>query len=238
MALVALSEVDHANMALSQLGISTGIASFNDPSPEAKTLSFWYPKCRDQLLRSAPWNFADTYIPLVSDGSQVPNVTGGTVPSLNFAYPGWQFTYQYPSDCLQAVAVTTIAGVRNGTLMWANFWFPFSFGLNITIPKMPFKVSQSTANPGQRMVLCDLPSPAYLMYIQGVTNTAMFDVMFSDGLSNLLAYKAGGALRANVQRVQAAGQAAEQTRLSALAQALNEAQQDPARDSPSTQARY
>lgn len=238
MTLSVLSEVDHANMALSHLGVSTGIASFNDPSEQAKVLSFWYPKCRDQLLRSAPWNFADTYIPLTADGSQVPNVTGGTLPAVNFAYPGWQFAYQYPADCLQAVAATTIAGVRNGTLMWANFWFPFSFGLNITIPKMPFKVVQSTANPGQRMVLTDLPSPAFLLYIQAVTNTAMFDVMFSDGLSYLIAYKAGGALRANLDRVKSAGQMAEQTRLAALAQALNEAQQDPARESPSTQARW
>jgi len=228
-AITALSEVDHANMALSNLGIAIGIQSFNDATAEAKACAFWYSKARDQLLKSAPWNFAYLAQVLASDGSNVP----GTL----FAYPGWRYAYQYPNDCLQAIAVTTVYGQRLGQYYWASYWgYPYQAGLN-AFPKIPFKVVQSTAVQGQKAILTDIPAPAYLWYIQCVTNTALFDALFSDALSWLLAAKIGGPLRASVDKVQAANQMAQRACLSALAQCMNEAQQDPERVSPSISVR-
>lgn len=225
----ALSEVDIANMALSNLGIAIGIQSFNDKTAEAKACAFWYPKVRDQLLRSAPWNFAYGYQILASDGSQVP----GT----NFAYPGWGFAYQYPNDCLQAVAVTTQYGMRFGRYYWGCHWgYPYGQTWPGT-PKIPFIIAQSTANAAQKIILTDLGSPAFLWYIREVTDTSMYDPLFSDGFAGLLGAKIGGTLKAAPDKIGQANQMAKAACGSALAQCMNEAQQDPARDSPSITCR-
>jgi hypothetical protein len=228
-AVTALSEIDLANMALSNLGIAIGIQSLNDKTAEAKACSFWYAKCRDQILRSAPWNFAYLAQPLASDGSNVSNT--------NFAYPGWRFSYQYPNDCLQAVAVTTVYGQRTGQYYWHSYWgFPSALG-QVGFAKIPFKVVQSTAVQGQRAILADICAPAYLWYIQCVTNTGMYDPLFCEAFSWLLAAKIGGPLRSSIEKIGMANQNAMKACAAALAQSLNEAQQDPARESPSISCR-
>ena len=235
----ALAEVDIANMALGYLGISTQIQSFSDNTEQAKACGFWYPKCRDQLLRLAPWNFAYTSVQLTVDPSldAAPPAYGST-----YAFPGWPYAYVYPNDCLQAIAVTTFAGQRLGPAFWSNWWWPYP-AMNYAIPKIPFKVVQSVARPGNLMILCDVTatptSPIYLFYIQCVTNVAQFDVLFSQALSFDVGWKVGMAMRsANPQKVQYCQAQAKQMRLEALAQVMNEAQQDLARDSPSVLARW
>lgn len=223
-AISALSDVDHCNMALSHLSISQTIQSIDPPdkSVEAKTCAFWYPKVRDWLLQSGPWDFANVSQALASDAS---------------TYPGYGYAYQYPNDCLQAAAVTTAYGQRMGSAFWSGYWWPQSpmFG---GMPKIPFKVAQSTTVPGEKAIFCDLPSPAYLFYIQGVTDTALFSPMFSDTFSLYLAVRVGGPLRANVQLIASIAQRAEGARLQTLAQMLNESQQDSERVSPSISVRW
>lgn len=235
--IVALAEVDIANMALSYLGISTQLQALTDNNEQGKACAFWYPKCRDQLLRWAPWDFAFTSQLLAVDPSRA-----GPAGSLGaqVAFPGYAYAYQYPNDCLQAIAVTTVAGQRTGALVWNHYWGSYP-GYNITIPKIPYKITQSVANPGQLMICCDLSptQPAYLFYIQGVTNTAQFDPLFSDALAYQLAVRVGSAIRsANPQKVQYCQAMATQRSREALAQVLNAAQQDYERQSPSVQARW
>lgn len=240
MATVAdIGEIGIANMALSYLGISTQIQSFDDQNEQAKACKFWYPICRDELLRMAPWSFAYTSVALASDASLAGGsaTLGGT-----FAFPGWPYAYQYPNDCLQAIAVTTYAGQRLGPAFWSNWWWPIT-GMTWAIPKIPYKITQSVANPGQLMILCDVSSaatsPVYLFYIQCVTNTAQFDVLFRNALAFDLGWRAGMALRSsNPAKIQYCEAKAKQARLEALAQSLNEMQQDMERDSPSTMARW
>lgn len=221
----ALADVDICNMALSHLSISQSIQSLEPPdqSVEAQVCAFWYPKMRNWLLRIAPWNFAYVNQVLASDAT---------------TFPGYQYAYQYPSDCLQLIAVTTQYGMRFGSQFWSNYWCQSPvFG---SIPKVPTKVVQSTAVPGEQAILCDLSptSPVYAFYIQCVTNTALFDVLFSDCLSLYVASRIGGPLRANLQKVAAVASAAQMMRLQALAQSMNESQQDPERVSPSISARW
>ncbi len=237
----ALADVDICNMGLSMIGISTQIQSIEPPdaSEQAKACAFWYPKARDQLLKWAPWDFAYTCAILATDGTtQGPAGSPGAV----YAFPGWRYGYVYPNDCLQAIAVTTYAGQRSGNSYWSNYWTG-SVGIAPYIPKTPYKVVQSQANPGQQMIVCDLlgnsQNPLYLFYIQCVTNTAQYDVLFCDALSAMIGWKVGMALRsANMAKVQYCQQVAMQARLSALAQVLNQSQQDIEADSPSVQARY
>lgn len=226
-AIVALSEVDHCNMALSHLSLSGTIQSISPPdqNPAAQACAFWYPKMRNWLLRMAPWNFADVNQVLASDTT---------------TYPGWPYGYQYPNDCLQLVAVTTQYGLRFGAQYWSSYWCSFA-GLPFSgaLPKIPSKVVQSTMSPGNKAILCDLSptSPVYGIYIQCVTNTQLFDQLFSDCLSLYVASRIGGPLRANVQKIAAIAEAAQMMRLQALAQTMNESQQDPERVSPSISVR-
>jgi hypothetical protein len=225
----ALAEVDICNMALSHISISQTINSINPPDPgsvSAQACAFWYGKRRDWLLKSAPWSFAFTCAVLTSDAT---------------VFPGYAYSFEYPSDCLQAVAVTTSAGQRATMGVWSSKWYPQGC-IGLGTPKIPYKVVQSQASPGELIVCCDLPStpqaPLYLFYIQAVTNTALFDVMFSDALSYDIAAHVGGILRTDKSMVQAAEQRASNMRLQAIAQFMNEMQQDPARDSPSIMIRY
>jgi hypothetical protein len=210
-------------MALSHLGISQGIQSINPPdqSANAAACAFWYPKMRNWLLQSAPWDFADVCITLASD----PTV-----------YPGYAYAYQYPNDCLQAMAVTTEYGQRFGQSFWSSWWGGFQSPVFGGIPKIPYKVVQSQQSG--KAILCDLASPAYLFYVQCVTDSSLFSPMFCDALSYYVAYRIGGTLRQNMQKIMAIAQAANQMRLEAIAQAMNESQQDPERVSPSISVRW
>lgn len=220
-----LADVDIANMALSHLSISRTIQSLDPPdkSAEAQACAFWYPKMRDWLLKIAPWDFAQACLALANDTT---------------TFPGWKYAYQYPADCLQLAAVTTQAGQRFGQVFWTQYWGNYS-GLNGSIPKIPTKVVQSTMIPGTKAILCDLSptSPVYAFYIQAVIDTALFDPLFGDCLALYVASRIGGPLRANVQQIAMIAQAAQGMRLQALAQSMNESQQDPERVSPSISCR-
>jgi hypothetical protein len=229
--IVPLVDVDIANLAIGHLGISNGITSLNPPdqSAPAQACAFHLPKIRDWLLQAAPWNFAYTYIALTSDGSNVPNTT--------YAFPGWHYAYQYPNDCLQPIAVCTQAGIRYGPQYWSSFWFPF-LGLTTVIPKVPFKIIQSQASPGQLAIATDIPAPAFLFYIASVSNYQLWDPMAREALAGYLAHRVGGPLRSEMDKRMAAFQLAESLRNEALAQHLNACQQDKERPSPSVTARW
>ena len=238
---MALAPVDLCNMGLSYLGISTQIQSITPPdaTEQAKACAFWYDICRQELLQMAPWPFAYTMVQLASDSSTsgAPGTIGST-----YAFPGWRYAYQYPNDCLQAIAVTTYAGQRFGSSYWNSWWYPAA-GMGYSIPKIPYKIVQSQANPGNQMILCDLPSsatsPLYLFYIQNITDTGLFSPLFNNGLAFDIGFRVGLALRSsNPQKVQFCQMSAKQARLEALAQALNSMQQDLERDSPSVLARW
>lgn len=227
----ALADVDIANLALGHLGYTDSITSLDPPdqTAAAQAAAFHLPKIRDWLLQSAPWNFAYKYQALASDAS---NVAGTT-----YAFPGYLYAYQYPADCLQPVAVTTYMGIRYGPVFWSNYWFPY-VGLNRVIPKIPFKIFQSTANSGQLAIATDIYAPAYLFYIASVDNYALWDPMAREAFAAFLAHRMGGSLRADPQLRAEALQLGTSLRLQALAQHLNAAQQDMERPSPSVTARW
>lgn len=238
--IATLAPVDIANMALSYLGISNAQSiEPPDDTSQAQACAFWYPICLNELLQMAPWPFAYTSSVLAGDASLAgaSGTIGGTL-----AFPGFQYAYQLPNDCLQAIAVTTYAGQRLGPAFWSAWWWPIA-GMNYAIPKIPYKIVQSVANPGGQMILCDVQatpsSPLYLFYIQAITNTALFSPLFINALAFDIGWRVGMSLRsANTQKVQYCQTMANKIRLEALAQALNAMQQDQERDSPSVMARW
>jgi len=75
------------NLALMAVGAAS-LVTVADVSVQADVVRAWYPFCRDSLLRSHPWNFAEkrtTLTPVV-----------GTTPTMDYAY-----FFDLPSDCLK-----------------------------------------------------------------------------------------------------------------------------------------
>lgn len=239
--ITTLAPVDICNMGLSYLGISAAQSiTPPDNTAQSQACAFWYPICLNELLQMAPWPFAYTSSVLASDASLAGGSAslGGTL-----AFPGYPYAYQLPNDCLQAIAVTTYAGQRLGPAFWSAWWSPVTTGMSYAIPKIPYKIVQSTANPGDQMILCDVlaspSSPLYLFYIQAITNTQLFSPLFINALAFDVGFRVGLSIRsANQQKVQWCQAMAKSSRLEALAQALNAMQQDPERDSPSVMARW
>jgi hypothetical protein len=87
---MAASETAIANSALAKIG-SARVISLNDDSTEARLLKEQYPKVRDDLLRSHPWNFA---------------IVRTTLAALTTA-PSWGFSrqFQVPADCLRVLDI-------------------------------------------------------------------------------------------------------------------------------------
>lgn len=85
---MSATETSIANSALSKLG-SARIISLNDDTREALLLKEQYPKIRDELLRSHPWNFAIKRVLLAP-------LT--TTPAFGFSK-----MFQVPVDCLRVL---------------------------------------------------------------------------------------------------------------------------------------
>lgn len=82
------SAVELVNLALVRLGFEP-VATLNDDNDRARAGKRIYDQCRDELLRSANWNFAQVRVALAQ---------GTTDPAW-----GELYAYQLPSDCLMVL---------------------------------------------------------------------------------------------------------------------------------------
>lgn len=88
---------DVVQQALDAAGCDVVLGDLQEGTKEAQVCLRAYRNCRQQLLRAAHWDFARRQSPLVliADASgQTPNV-GTLVPA------PWQYSYQYPIDCVK-----------------------------------------------------------------------------------------------------------------------------------------
>lgn len=216
------SPVDFSNMGLYRAGSSIRITSLNESTERTEAVrqaAFFWPLVRDQVLESAPWGCARKCVVLAVD----PTTT----------YPGYPYVYQYPADCLHAVAVCDSGGLR-APMYWLSWW-GCQFTSGFVAPKVPFQIGTS-ADGNSNVIMTDIAN-AYLYYIfrQTVTNT--YSPLLGDALGWKMGSDLGGAVNANAGRVTRCIQMYESTLSRAMAQMMNEAQQDQAPDSPSIQAR-
>ena len=82
------SETEVVNLALTALGFEP-VAALNESNDRARVASRWYAPTRDELLRAANWNFAQTRVDLAQ---VLPNPAWGTF-----------YAYQLPADCLMVL---------------------------------------------------------------------------------------------------------------------------------------
>lgn len=84
----ATSEIQICNSALALLG-EPHITSLTSDSEAARQCNLLYSKSRNAVLRSHPWNFAETYVTLAQLTEEPP-----------FEY---SYYYQLPQDCIRAL---------------------------------------------------------------------------------------------------------------------------------------
>lgn len=87
---MSLTDVDICNSALTKVGAER-ITSLTEESERARIMAEQYPKLRDKLLRSHPWNFAIERLTL----------------ALSVGTPAFEFTYKFaiPNDCLRILQI-------------------------------------------------------------------------------------------------------------------------------------
>jgi hypothetical protein len=90
--IMAITEVDICNRALSRLGTRATVAALDENSSEARTVAIWYAATRDSLLRVHDWNFARRRVLLAAQG---------------VAPTGWRFRYALPTDCIRLLRLTS-----------------------------------------------------------------------------------------------------------------------------------
>ena len=141
------SETEICNLALSHIGNLT-INTFSDPSQEARKCKIYYPLARDYVLHDHDWGFAERRESLAL--------------MANFDFPGYDYAYQYPADCIKARRIHTLS---------------------------PFPVDYAVvAAPGlsDRLVVTN-QADAILVYTAKLTDPNIFDPSFVVALSYKLA---------------------------------------------------
>jgi hypothetical protein len=84
---MAASSIYIANLALSNLGISTSIQSFDEKTAEAKAVNLFYPQALEACLETYDWSFARVRAALA---------LSSLAPSED-----WAFRYVYPANCVK-----------------------------------------------------------------------------------------------------------------------------------------
>lgn len=87
---MASSEVEICNSALIKIGAAR-ILDLTDDNDRARLCAEMYPRMRDKLLRSHPWNFAIARVELAQ---------ATTTPTFGYSYQ-----FRLPSDCLRVLEV-------------------------------------------------------------------------------------------------------------------------------------
>lgn len=142
--------IEICNLALDSVGRST-IQSINEDTREAQVCKLRYGLSRDFALADFDWGFARTHsvLPLTSE-----------------EYPGWDYAYARPSDCLAPRWIYNSASKEKENAI------PFDIGLS--------------SDKNTNLILTDQQG-AVLIYTTVVTNTSAFSPAFSLSLSWRLA---------------------------------------------------
>lgn len=208
---------DIFNLALSILSVSEVVDNPDATNHTTASLRRFWPMARDLTLREHPWKCVRK-IRVLSLASEDP-------PG------GWAYAYNYPADCLYAIAVQPVEGLRVSGL-WFECWDNY---VNCRPQRYPFDRMMREDGQGQ-IILSDLPS-AYLMQITRVENPAAFDIGLVMATAAHLAKLAGPTLKVKREFVEYARETYEVERIRAAANDFNEESEGPEPDTPSIAAR-
>lgn len=207
---------DLFTLSLSTLGIAETVDDPAATNHTASTLRKFWPMARDQVLRDFPWAC----------------VRKSRVLSLHEQdIPGWKYCYNYPTDCILALAVMPESGLRSRTL-WRDCWENHQAHRP---QRYPFERQLRDDNTGQ-VIATDLES-AYLLYIARVENPAVYDVGLFSTAAARLAVLSGPTFKVKPDMLQRAENFYAVERSTAAANDLNECEPDQEPTTPSLVAR-
>jgi len=228
-------QVDVYNLALSRLDLSQRVQSLTEQTPQAGYCNAFYDRARKVVLEQCYWSFATQAgaLALLLDQQTLIN------PS-QILYPGWRFIYSRPAGTLKAQAVTTSLGLRafphlgywwGSQGYWSSNWGRYR-------PPWAEMLDQVTQPPGNSIdILTDCPY-AWLIYTVDAPNVAIWPESMIDCVAWHLSTLIAGPASANQKAKEMALKMAQLSLSRALAQNLNEMQEDPYPESPSIQARF
>jgi hypothetical protein len=208
---------DIFNLALSILSVSETVDNPNATNTTTSALRRFWPMARDLTLRDFPWACVRR--------ARVLSLASEDPP------PGWTYAYNYPTDCLFALAVMPASGLRAPGL-WLDCW---SNQVNQRPQRYPF--DRMLREDGQaQIIVTDLPS-AYLLQISKVENPSAFDVGLVSASASHLAKLVGPTLKVKREFVEYARENYEVEKARAAANDLNEGYPDEEPTTPSIAAR-
>lgn len=153
------SVIDICNVALLRLGHDE-ITSLSEKSKEARYCSRLYDKCRREMLRSHPWNWAERF---------------ATLSLLELTATDYDYVYALPADCMRVIQIVN-------PLRYINSTAP-SMRID-PAPQIAYEL-RHYADVGK--VLVTGQADAELRYVADVTDPNQFDDQFRDALSHRLA---------------------------------------------------
>lgn len=171
MAEVVTTVADVVNLALGRIGYRLRVADLLDGS-EASTVALdIYGQERDNLLREGNWGFAQRQVNgTVLKSAPTNYFDTPWSPADNPPMP-WQFSYEYPADCLEVRSVRP----RPGFLVVVD---PQPTLFNV--------VNDAGYSPPRKVVVANT-ADAVLIYTAQVTNPAYWHVGFVEALAARLA---------------------------------------------------
>ena len=157
------TQVDLCNRALSLLQIAP-IQAVGENTNQGIECETHYEPSLLTVLRDHPWNFCSysTALGLLTD-----------------SYQGWDYAYQYPSDCVRALEI-----------------LPDSMALSNDGDRIEFEVRLNENKNGQ-VILTD-QEDAYLLYVAYIDDPNQYDGLFIDAFTWLLAANMTPALRGDL----------------------------------------
>ena len=169
------SVVSICNQALAKLG-AYSIQSLDDATKEARECKKIYEQARDSVLASHDWKFASKRLTLAESTDE---------------YTGWDYAYQYPTDCIEAREILDDDGTYTGTS------YDVDEDRYKVTKKVEFTIGTNTAR--NRKLILTNKATAELRYTAKVTDPNLFSALFIDALIYRLASDLSQPIRASIQ---------------------------------------
>ena len=208
---MAKDNVSIANLALSRIGISAKIASFDERSKEAIEINAVFDEVRERVLSAAPWPFARKVATLQKTGST----------PYRFAY-----RYAYPADCLK---------IRKLLPEYPAGQSPEGF--RTWLRTTPIRYELETDSTGQ-LTICTDEDIASVEYTLRITDPTRYDAKFTGAFAWALATEISLPLAKTLDFSKNAAAAYEKEIAEAISLAMNEEKVDDNPDSEFVRARY
>lgn len=218
-----MSEVSIVNMALMRIGVTQTIADMGERSKEALIARTFYAQTRDELLRAFPWSFARKRVRLSL--------------SADPAIDDWLFSYVYPTDCLKVIKIEPDGGSRYSTagIVAEADYLMGRYNPALGAMRIPYEVA-SNADGNGRLICTDIED-ASMAYIARIEDTGSFDALFTSTLAWRLAYEFAMPMAVDANLRTDAWNNYMAMMQTAMAQNMNEAQDDRPPESPSIRVR-